>query len=194
MIEGSKISCGSGFIERATSFDSRSEQLDLPSDGLNHFARILFEETHFNSNDQSYKMLCLTCPLELPLVSELPDHGADTTMLSPLSGEYRFDYSVLQGYQFWSHARNADKLKHSVDVKIVAYIKTHVTDLPENSVNSFDNKDSVEMSGPNDVQPCLVKFVTYLELFLKSNSVSFFRIWSLPCSIPASKSCQKIPK
>lgn len=64
------MSCGQGFEESATSFNSKTGLLDLPPSGLNHHARILFEETYFNANDQSYKMLCISRPLELHLVSE----------------------------------------------------------------------------------------------------------------------------
>jgi len=69
LIEGSTILCGSGFVNKhqKPSYDSRSETLDLQLQEC-HSAQILFEETFFNQNDESYQVVCISQPLEQDLV------------------------------------------------------------------------------------------------------------------------------
>nr|XP_039273528.1 ankyrin repeat domain-containing protein 27-like [Styela clava] len=149
LVEGSKMSCGLGFEEVATSFDSRSEKLDLPGSGLKHTARILFEETYFNANDQSYKMLCVSRPLELHLVSG-QEFGEEESPLSPIAGGFKFSSEKLRGQQLWRRANNSQKLKNNVDSKISAYLKSHgsgktiyTTTLPSANSSQSSNIDGI---------------------------------------------------
>lgn len=45
----------------------------MGSKATKHTAQILFEEIFFNDDDKSFKVLCISCPLESALVSQGKD-------------------------------------------------------------------------------------------------------------------------
>nr|CAB3221772.1 ankyrin repeat domain-containing protein 27-like [Phallusia mammillata] len=126
-IEGSKILCGNGFSNmfQKPSYDSRSETLDLQIESC-HSSEILFEETFFNQNDESYVVLCISQPLESELVLQKKnsDIGDDSDSMELQPPKSLWDQ---YGTFIWGKASNATRCRNIVNEKITQFNNDQMT-------------------------------------------------------------------
>ncbi|XP_076809089.1 ankyrin repeat domain-containing protein 27-like [Clavelina lepadiformis] len=127
IIQGSKILCGNGFSNNFNkpSYDKRMEKLALNLETC-HSAKILFEETFFNENDESFIVLCISQPLEPHLVLHMTGEGK--------VGEASPSKREVYGQYLWQHANNKTRLRQSINEKISQFVAI------QRDIDTFDEE------------------------------------------------------
>ena len=66
------MQCGNGFENRSKKpmYNAQDGQLDLHIEEF-HSAKILFQETFFNQNDESFVVVCISQPIESNIVFQI---------------------------------------------------------------------------------------------------------------------------
>jgi len=112
-VSGNTIRCGNKFEDfsnKPAIYKSENDEMNFHLEGF-HSAEILFEETFFNHNDESFVVICISQPLEanLTISKTLDDSKTDRNSLLDNKFEINQSYKMI-----WKQCNNPTKVQNNI--------------------------------------------------------------------------------